>query len=78
MRIDRGIVVLNITQCEGGCVAMELYETGLGLQRIGVVSGRDMTTEAAVTKMMYLLGAGYTSEEVKRQLKKSLRGELTE
>lgn len=76
--IDRGIVVLNITQCEGGCVAMELYETGLGLQRIGVVSGRDMTTEAAVTKMMYLLGAGYTSEEVKRQLKKSLRGEFTE
>ncbi len=76
--IDRGIVVLNITQCKGGCVAMELYETGLGLQRIGVVSGRDMTTEAAVTKMMYLLGAGYAPEEVKRLLKKSLRGEFTE
>lgn len=76
--IGRGIVVLNITQCKGGCVAMELYETGLGLQRIGVVSGRDMTTEAAVTKMMYLLGAGYAPEEVKRQLKKSLRGEFTE
>ncbi len=75
--IERGVVVLNITQCKGGCVAMELYETGLRLQRIGVVSGRDMTTEAAVTKMMYLLGAERSAEAVKKRLEIPLRGEFT-
>ncbi len=75
--IGRGVVILNITQCKGGGVAMDLYETGLRLQRIGVVSGRDMTTEAAVTKMMYLLGAEPTAEGVKRLLEKPLRGEFT-
>lgn len=74
--IARGVVILNITQCKGGCVAMDLYETGLRLQRIGVVSGRDMTTEAAVTKMMYLLGTERSPEAVKRLLEKPLRGEF--
>ena len=76
--IDRGVVVVNITQCQGGRVAMELYETGVHLRECGVVSGSDMTTEAAVTKLMWLLGCGCTGEQLKRSLELSLRGELTE
>lgn len=73
-----GKVVVNVTQCEGGSVAMELYETGLRMQQAGVVSGRDMTTEAAVTKLMYLLGQGLSTERVCREMHRSLRGEMTE
>jgi L-asparaginase len=76
--IGRGIVVLNVTQCPSGSVAMELYETGRGLEEAGVVSGRDITTEAAVTKLMYLLGMGLGAEDVKELLKRSLRGEITQ
>lgn len=75
--IARGMIILNITQCQGGAVAMDLYETGLRLQQIGVMSGYDMTIEAAVTKLMYLIGTGASSEVVKEQLKVSLRGEFT-
>ena len=57
---------------------MELYETGVHLRECGVVSGSDMTTEAAVTKLMWLLGCGCTGEQLKRSLELSLRGELTE
>lgn len=76
--IQRGIPVVNITQCPGGRVTMGLYETSINLKRIGVISGNDLTTEAALTKMMYLLGAGFSREDFKKEFETSLRGELTE
>ncbi len=75
--VKRGLLVLNITQCHGGSVEMEKYETGMELLKAGVVSGYDMTTEAAIAKLMYLFGKDYSLAEVKKHLKRSLRGEIT-
>jgi L-asparaginase len=75
--IDNGIIVLNISQCAGGKVLMGQYETSVDLLNAGVVSGFDMTTEAAVTKMMHLLGQGYDPVEIKKKLNENLRGEIT-
>lgn len=76
--IDSGKVILDISQCKVGSVELGRYETSKQLKDIGVASGYDMTFEAAVTKMMYLLGEISDPVEVRRCLEKDLRGELTE
>lgn len=76
--VDRGIIILNISQCMGGSVRQQDYATGLGLQNIGVISGKDMTTEAAVCKLMFLLGQNLSKQEVEELLQKNLRGEMAD
>ncbi|HCW05842.1 MAG TPA: L-asparaginase 1 [Cytophagales bacterium] len=75
--IERGIIVLNISQCPGGMVVQGKYETSKELQQIGVLSGGDMTTEAAVTKLMVLLGE-FGNDGAKKMIAQSLAGELSE
>jgi L-asparaginase len=76
--VEKGIVIVNVTQCKGGgTVEIGRYGASLALQKIGVISGHDITTETAVAKLMYLLGEGLANEEVKRYIGVSLRGEIT-
>ena len=76
--VDRGIIILNVTQCIAGSVEMWRYETGIHMLEIGILSGHDITTEAAITKLMYLLANCDSIDEVKANLNKSLKGETTQ
>jgi len=75
--IKKGGLVLNVTQCHGGSVEMGLYETSRELLNAGVISGKDITSEASVTKLMHLLGRYDTREKVIAYLSKSVAGEIS-
>jgi len=75
--IAQGIIVVNITQCSTGTVEMHRYETGLQLLQAGVINGYDSTIEAMLTKLMFLLGHGYSREEIMRLMNTSIAGEIT-
>ena len=76
--VDRGIIIVNKTQCNTGSVEMGLYAVSLNLMKAGVLSGYDITTEALLTKMMYLLGEyPDNTEMVKQLLLTNLCGEVT-
>ena len=74
---DRGIIIVNITQCASGAVEMGRYETGMHLLEAGVISGYDSTPECAVTKLMFLLGHGLPNKEIRYKMNSCLIGEIT-
>ncbi len=75
--IQKGLHIVNVTQCSGGSVIMGHYETSTQLKKIGVIDGKDITSETAIAKMMYLLGEKLTKKSFKSLFEKSLRGEIS-
>ncbi len=75
--IDKGIVILNVTQCNAGKVEQGKYATSVAFEKMGVIGGNDITTEAAVAKLMYVLGSTSNKKEIEKLLRTDLRGEIT-
>lgn len=76
--VKKKIKIINVTQCVGGSVILGHYETSVALKKMGVIDGKDITTESAIAKLMYLLGENLSKKEFKLFFEKSLRGEITE
>jgi L-asparaginase len=77
--ISRGVIIMNVTQCKAGSVVMRQYAASCDMDRIGVVGAGDITLEAAITKLMYLLGFYPDDKEhIKMRLSQSLRGEISD
>ena len=72
-----GKIIINITQCSSGSVKMNLYETGLQLLEAGIISGHDSTVEAALTKLMFLMGEGLTPDAIRAEMNRSIAGEIS-
>jgi len=75
--INDGKIIINVSQCLSGSVRQGDYHTSILLKKIGIISGGDMTTEAALTKLMHLLGQKYSSDKIKKEITFNLRGEIT-
>lgn len=77
MALDNGKIIIDISQCKKGSVQLGRYETSRELQQMGILSGFDLTFEATVTKLMFVMGLDLPIEESKKLMEQSLRGELT-
>jgi L-asparaginase len=75
---QKKIIILNLTQCFSGRVNMNNYFTGKTLFTSGIISGKDLTLEAAITKLHFLFSQNFSFNIIKEQIKKNLRGEITD
>ncbi len=74
--VERGVVIVNVSQCDNGTVNPTRYQSGMALSSAGIISGHDLTSEAAITKLMFLFGQGLNPDEVKTEMEQPIAGEM--